>query len=151
MRHVGLRDWLEAVESRGELEYISGASWDLEMGSIAELVFREGKEPKPALLFDQIPGYPEGYRTLFGMIASPWRIARTLGLPEDEIEHVFDKFYRVGANEKHAKGTGLGLNLVKQIIEKVHNGRVFVASQAGVGSTFGFELPLARKEAISTS
>jgi two-component system phosphate regulon sensor histidine kinase PhoR len=74
-----------------------------------------------------------------------------VGIPEDEIEHVFDKFYRVGANEKHAKGTGLGLNLVKQIIEKVHNGQVFVTSQVGVGSTFGFELPLARKEAISTS
>ena len=69
-----------------------------------------------------------------------------VGIPEDEIEHVFDKFYRVGANEKQAKGTGLGLNLVKQIVEKVHNGKVFVTSQVGVGSTFGFELPLATKQ-----
>ena len=66
-----------------------------------------------------------------------------VGIPEDEIEHVFDKYYRVGANKKQAKGTGLGLNLVKQIIEKLHDGRVFVVSQVGVGSTFGFELPLA--------
>ena len=66
-----------------------------------------------------------------------------VGIPEDEVEHVFDKYYRVGANKKQAKGTGLGLNLVKQIIEKVHNGRVFVKTQVGVGSTFGFELPLA--------
>jgi two-component system phosphate regulon sensor histidine kinase PhoR len=66
-----------------------------------------------------------------------------VGIPKDEIEHVFDKFYRVSANNKQAKGTGLGLNLVKQIIEKVHNGRVFVMSEPGVGSTFGFELPLA--------
>ncbi len=70
-----------------------------------------------------------------------------VGIPEDEIEHVFDKFYRVGANEKQAKGTGLGLSLVKQIVEKVHNGKVFVMSQVGVGSTFGFELPLATKQA----
>lgn len=69
-----------------------------------------------------------------------------VGIPEDEIEHVFDKFYRVGANNKQAKGTGLGLNLVKQIVEKIHNGRVFVTSQVGAGSTFGFELPLARVE-----
>jgi two-component system phosphate regulon sensor histidine kinase PhoR len=69
-----------------------------------------------------------------------------VGIPEDEIEHVFDKFYRVGANKKQAKGTGLGLNLVKQIVEKVHDGRVFVTSQVGVGSTFGFELPLATRE-----
>ncbi|MFA5251082.1 MAG: ATP-binding protein [Phycisphaerae bacterium] len=73
-----------------------------------------------------------------------------VGIPEDEIEHVFDKFYRVGANKKQAKGTGLGLNLVKQIIEKTHNGRVFVTSKPGVGSTFGFELPLATAEAAKT-
>jgi len=66
-----------------------------------------------------------------------------VGIPEDEIEHVFDKFYRVGANKGQAKGTGLGLNLVKQIVEKIHNGRVFVTSKRGTGSTFGFELPLA--------
>ena len=71
-----------------------------------------------------------------------------VGIPEDEIEHVFDKFYRVGANKEQAKGTGLGLNLVKQIIERVHDGRVFVASEPGVGSTFGFELPLARRGAV---
>jgi two-component system phosphate regulon sensor histidine kinase PhoR len=69
-----------------------------------------------------------------------------VGIPEDEIEHVFDKFYRVGANKKQAKGTGLGLNLVKQIVEKVHEGRVFVTSQVDVGSTFGFELPLATRQ-----
>ncbi|MHC4888346.1 MAG: PAS domain-containing sensor histidine kinase [Planctomycetota bacterium] len=71
-----------------------------------------------------------------------------VGIPEDEIEHVFDKFYRVGANKGQAKGTGLGLNLVKQIVEKVHGGRVFVESEPGVGSTFGFELPLARRGAV---
>jgi len=71
-----------------------------------------------------------------------------VGIPEDEIEHVFDKFYRVGANKGQAKGTGLGLNLVKQIIEKVHNGRVFVSSKPGEGSTFGFELPLATSKIV---
>ena len=69
-----------------------------------------------------------------------------VGIPKDEVDHVFDKFYRVGANKSCAKGTGLGLNLVKQIIERVHNGRVFVTSEQGVGSTFGFELPLATAE-----
>lgn len=72
-----------------------------------------------------------------------------VGIPEDEIGRVFDKFYRVAANNKQAKGTGLGLNLVKQIVEKVHGGRVFVASQVGVGSTFGFELPLATAEQVA--
>jgi len=67
-----------------------------------------------------------------------------VGIPKEELPYVFDKFYRVRANNKQAKGTGLGLNLVKQIVEKVHGGRVFVSSEVGVGSTFGFELPLAR-------
>jgi two-component system phosphate regulon sensor histidine kinase PhoR len=71
-----------------------------------------------------------------------------VGIPEDDIEHVFDKFYRVSANKKQAEGTGLGLNLVKQIIEKVHSGRVFVMSKVGVGSTFGFELPLATGQTV---
>ncbi len=71
-----------------------------------------------------------------------------VGIPKDEIKHIFDKFYRVGANNKQAKGTGLGLNLVKQIIEEIHHGRVFVISEPGVGSTFGFELPLAVSQAV---
>ena len=82
-------------------------------------------------------------------VASLVRVSVTdtgVGIPEDEIEHVFDKFYRVNANNKQAKGTGLGLNLVKQIVEKVHTGRVFVRSQVGKGSTFGFELPQATKQ-----
>ncbi len=66
-----------------------------------------------------------------------------VGIPENELPNLFEKFYRVEANKNVAKGTGLGLNLVKQIVEKVHNGRVFVKSKVGLGSTFGFELPLA--------
>ncbi len=73
-----------------------------------------------------------------------------VGIAKNELERVFDKFYRVPrkANQDQAKGTGLGLNLVKQIIEKVHNGRVFVESQVGMGSTFGFELPLNREACL---
>jgi two-component system phosphate regulon sensor histidine kinase PhoR len=65
-----------------------------------------------------------------------------VGIPEEEVQLVFNKFYRVKANNKCAKGTGLGLNLVKQIVETVHNGKVFVKSKVGHGSTFGFEVPL---------
>ena len=74
-----------------------------------------------------------------------------IGIPADEVEHVFDKFYRVGVNKKQAKGTGLGLNLVKQIVEVVHGGKVFVRSEQGVGSTFGFELPLASSTSAEKS
>jgi len=66
-----------------------------------------------------------------------------VGIPENDLEYVFDKFYRVEVNKECAKGTGLGLNLVKQIVEKVHGGKVFVTSTPGKGSTFGFDMPLA--------
>jgi 4-hydroxy-3-polyprenylbenzoate decarboxylase len=48
------------------------------------------------LLFDEIPGYPRGYRTLFGMLGSTWRIAKTMGLPEDQVDpmSVADNWYK---------------------------------------------------------
>lgn len=69
-----------------------------------------------------------------------------VGIPPEDVEHVFDKFYRVEANKKYAKGTGLGLNLVQQIVETVHSGNVFVTSTVGQGSTFGFDLPLVNSQ-----
>jgi two-component system phosphate regulon sensor histidine kinase PhoR len=65
-----------------------------------------------------------------------------VGIPPKDLPFVFDKFYRVDANAKMAKGTGLGLSLVKHIVEVVHQGRIFVESEVGKGSTFGFELDL---------
>lgn len=88
MAHKDLRDWLEDVEKYGQLMRVNGARWDLEMSSIVELIYREGKDPKPAILFDEIPEYPKGYRTLFGMLGSTLRIAKTLGLPEERIDRL---------------------------------------------------------------
>ena len=65
-----------------------------------------------------------------------------MGIPAEELPHIFDKFYRVRANNKIAKGTGLGLTLVKHIVETVHDGKLSVTSEAGKGSTFGFEMPV---------
>ena len=65
-----------------------------------------------------------------------------MGIPPDALPHIFDKFYRVEANKKIAKGTGLGLTLVKHIIETVHDGRLSVTSEVGHSSTFSFELSL---------
>jgi two-component system phosphate regulon sensor histidine kinase PhoR len=67
-----------------------------------------------------------------------------LGISAEDLPKIFDKFYRVEANKKVASGTGLGLSLVKHIVETVHDGRLSVTSEVGVGSTFGFEVPLVR-------
>jgi PAS domain S-box-containing protein len=71
------------------------------------------------------------------------------GLSPEELAHVFDKFYRAGSNENKTEGTGLGLCLVKRIVETLHGGSVFVKSQVGAGSTFGFELPLATPQDVA--
>ncbi|MDP2917358.1 MAG: UbiD family decarboxylase [Dehalococcoidia bacterium] len=96
MAHADLRDFIQAVEARGELKHVAGANWDVEMGSIVELIYREGKHPKPAVMFDETTGYAKGFRNLFGVLGSTWRIARTLGLPEDKTDpmSVADSWYK---------------------------------------------------------
>jgi signal transduction histidine kinase len=67
-----------------------------------------------------------------------------IGIPEDAILHLFEKFYRVREHEGKASGTGLGLSISKQIIQG-HNGSIEVKSKIGVGTTFTIRLPRASK------
>jgi signal transduction histidine kinase len=65
------------------------------------------------------------------------------GIPLEAQEAIFEEFYRVdNAINQEVKGTGLGLALVKHIVE-AHGGKIWVQSRAGKGSTFSFTLPLA--------
>ena len=65
-----------------------------------------------------------------------------MGIPVDEIEHLFDRFFRgSGPQEMHIQGSGLGLAIVKEIVE-LHGGSVTVDSQVDVGSTFTVWIPL---------
>ena len=67
-----------------------------------------------------------------------------LGIPKESIPRLFEKFYRVRCDDrKDIIGTGLGLSLVKQIID-VHQGTIRVESEHGKGSTFTFTVPLAK-------
>lgn len=63
-----------------------------------------------------------------------------VGIPEESLLHLFEKFYRVREHEGKASGTGLGLSICKQIIQG-HNGRIEVKSKMGVGTSFGVYLP----------
>lgn len=65
-----------------------------------------------------------------------------LGIPEDSVDHIFDRFYR--ADKSHSReigGTGLGLAITKSAIA-MHNGEVKVRSKLGEGSTFDVRIPL---------
>lgn len=66
-----------------------------------------------------------------------------LGIPQDEIGHVFERFHRVRSGAAQSiPGTGLGLTIVKQIVE-MHGGKIWVESAVGHGSAFHFTIPLA--------
>lgn len=66
---------------------------------------------------------------------------RGVGIDEEDLEKLFDRYYRVGKHHT-ISGFGIGLYLSAEIIER-HNGKIGVESQIGEGSTFYFEIPLA--------
>jgi UbiD family decarboxylase len=76
-----LREWMDVMEKRKELLRIDGARWEDEIGAIADLYQRQ--PGSSALLFDQIPGYPKGYRVLANSLTSHRRVATALELPSN--------------------------------------------------------------------
>ena len=78
--HKDLRELLARVERSGELARIPGADWNLEVGTLAEIVYNKQKNNPPAILFEDIAGYPDG-RLLCGMTNSAKRLALTMGFP----------------------------------------------------------------------
>ncbi len=76
-----LREYIKGAEELGELKIIEGADWDLEVGTITELMT---KRDTPLLLFDKIKGYPPGYRIVTNLAATKKRVSLLLGLPEKE-------------------------------------------------------------------
>ena len=80
MSYTDLRDWTTTVDRLGDLRTLRQAQWDLEIGIITELVMNQHG---PALLFDDIPGYPSGHRIVANALGGLGRVALTLGLPTD--------------------------------------------------------------------
>ena len=77
-----LRAWLGQVEGIGQLERVSGAHWDLEIGALNEIVCERLPAP-PALLFDRVAGHRGDGRVLVNMMETMERTALTLDLPLD--------------------------------------------------------------------
>lgn len=74
-----VRSFIDQVDRLGELRVASRAHWDLEIGGITELA--QHRINGPAVLFDDIPDYPSGFRVLANSLGSANRTALVLGLP----------------------------------------------------------------------
>lgn len=75
-----------------------------------------------------------------------------VGIPAEEVSHIFERFYRVPGSAKPAEssaGIGLGLYIAKTIVER-HGGHIEVQSHPGCGSTFSIMLPLTVQLPTST-
>lgn len=72
-----------------------------------------------------------------------------LGIPDESLPHLFQKFFRVREHESRVAGTGLGLSICKQIIHG-HGGRIEVKSKLGVGTVFMVFLPQGSKTQLRT-
>jgi signal transduction histidine kinase len=71
------------------------------------------------------------------------------GIPPEEHEKIFERFYRRGSElRRETQGVGIGLSIVKHIVE-AHGGRVLVESEPGQGSRFTIEIPI-RNETSNT-
>ena len=73
-----------------------------------------------------------------------------IGIPQEDQEHIFDRFYRVDkARSRETGGTGLGLSIVRQLVQ-MHGGEITVESKQGKGSLFTVRLPVEGREAKGT-
>lgn len=69
-----------------------------------------------------------------------------IGIPIDVQDRIFDRFFRAEQpGVAHVTGSGLGLNLVKSIVDH-HKGNIWLKSAVGIGTTFYVEVPIAQVE-----
>lgn len=99
MEYGDLRSWIERVESMGELRRVNGATWQEDIGRVSEMLHHT--LGSPAVLFDEIPGYPKGHRIIVNTNATRSRLALSLGLPTDiDRRTLMNEFLRLTENDR---------------------------------------------------
>jgi len=139
----------ESVKRLMPLANKRGQEIDMEIGDPCEMLADAGKLAQVCynIIENAIKYTPDGGKitvTLKRMGRDAvLEIADTgVGIPAEDVAHVFDRFYRVDkARSRETGGTGLGLSIVQQIV-RLHAGSVTVASQQGEGTTFTVQLPV---------
>ena len=86
-----LREWLSAAERLGEVKHLKGATWQEDIGLVAEAILRA--ENGPCVVFDEVPGCPKGFRLLLNMFAGVRR-NMTMGFPDHLTKWELSDAYR---------------------------------------------------------
>ena len=147
---VSLADVLEKVAPLFQKEAeAKGLAWAVEVG--ARPVVRADPDQMAQvwsnLISNAVKYTPAGGRVRVALEERDgWAIGTVedtgIGIPPQDLERIFEEFYRTPqAKEVAPRGTGLGLPLVKQILE-AHGGSITVESEVGRGSRFVFRLPV---------
>ena len=92
MANKDLRTWIGEIEAAGELQLVTGAGHEEEIGGIVDIYQR--RMGNPAVLFDDIPGYPKGFRVLSNLLTSIPRINLALGLAVGATEMDLIRYWR---------------------------------------------------------
>ncbi|MGE3710761.1 MAG: hypothetical protein AB7G35_13900, partial [Hyphomicrobiaceae bacterium] len=92
MANKDLRSWIAEIETAGEVKTIKGAEPKEEIGGLVDIYMR--KMGNPALMFDEIPGYPKGHRVLANILTSVPRCALALGLDAKTTDRELIQWWR---------------------------------------------------------
>ncbi len=94
---------------------------------------------KVETVFDKDTGTPRE-------VVHQWVRDTGIGMSEEDLQQLFQKFFRTQRGKDMAQGTGLGLNITRSLVER-HNGAIWVESEVGQGSTFHYTIPVAGDKA----
>ena len=142
----------EVVETVGESESVNGHSFEIDLPDeplAAEADPEKVRQVFNILVENALRYSPRGGKVTVGARRNADRVEvrvvdEGMGIPASEREWIFRKFYRAeSAARDGAAGTGLGLFIAKELVNAM-GGRIWVDSTEGEGSSFAFELPVAR-------
>ena len=88
-----LRTWFDEVDKLGQLITVNDANWDLELSTLTEII-NERSKIRPAIVFNKIKGYPDGYRVAVNLLSSLQRLALTMGMDPGISEFDFVQQWR---------------------------------------------------------
>ncbi|MEM9648902.1 MAG: tetratricopeptide repeat protein [Bacteroidota bacterium] len=144
-----LKGWVTSFHSMAE---IKGVDLSLNLEEPSYFVYADQEKLEEVvinLLSNAIKYTPSGGQVAVNIAADGKNLNIAVsdtgsGIPKEELEHIFDRFYQASnANSDQAVGTGIGLALVRELVE-FHKGTVTVESTMGEGSNFKVSLPLGK-------